>query len=203
MEEAELVQLASQGDLGAFNQLVLTYQNQAFNQAYRLIGNYDVAEDITQDAFLIAFRKIYQFRGGSLRAWLLKIVTNVCYDNMRTWKRASLQPLEPVNEDGETNESPYWIKDPNMLPEELIEMSELRELIEHGFNKLPLCFRNAVTLIDIQQLSYKEAAFVMGTSIGTLKSRLARGRSMLRTALTEMNTAKSLIDEFTRLEAVS
>ena len=200
MEETELVRAASQGDLGAFNELVLKYQNQIFNLAYRLLGN-DVAEDVTQDTFILAFQKLYQFRGGSLQAWLLKIVTNLCYDEMRTWKRAPLLPLEPINEDGEANESPYWIKDPNVLPEESIEMSELRDMIELGLSKLPFNFRMAVTLVDIQQLNYKEAAFVMGTSMGTLKSRLARGRLMLRNALMRMSRAKGLTYEFTRWEA--
>src|SRR5512134_1988643 len=124
MEEAELVQLASQGDLGAFNELVLKYQNLVFSHAYGLLGN-DIAEDITQDTFILAFQKLYQFRRGSLRAWLLKIATNLCYDKMRTWKRAPLQTLEPIHEDGEINESPYWIKDPNLLSEESIEIREL------------------------------------------------------------------------------
>jgi RNA polymerase sigma-70 factor, ECF subfamily len=202
MEEVELVQLASQGDLGAYNKLVLKYQNLVFSHAYGLLGNYDAAEDITQDAFLLAFRKMYQFRGGSLRAWLLKIVTNLCYDEMRTWKRAPLQPLEPINEDGEINESPYWIKDPNLLPEESIEMKELRVGIGRGLSTLPINFRIAVTLVDIQELSYQEAAFVMGTSIGTLKSRLARGRLMLRDALMSIYRAKGLRYEATSSEAV-
>lgn len=202
MEETELVRAAIQGDLVAFNKLVLKYQDQAFNQAYRLLGNSDLAEDITQDTFLLAFRKMYQFRGGSFQAWLLKIVTNLCYDEMRTWKRTPFLPLEPVNKDGETDESPYWIKDPNALPEESIEMSELRHVIELGLSKLPLYFRIAVTLVDIQQLNYKEAAFVMGTSIGTLKSRLARGRLMLQNALMKMYKAKGLIYDSTSSEAV-
>jgi RNA polymerase sigma factor (sigma-70 family) len=198
MEETELVQLASQGDLGAYNKLVLKYQNLVFSHAYGLLGNYDAAEDITQDAFILAFRKMYQFRGGSLRAWLLKIVTNLCYDEMRTWKRAPLQSLELINEDGETNESPYWIKDLNLLPEESIEMKELRVGIQSGLSRLPMNFRIAVTLVDIQELSYQEAAFVMGTSIGTLKSRLARGRLMLRDALMKIYRTNGLTYEFTR-----
>jgi RNA polymerase sigma-70 factor (ECF subfamily) len=198
MEEAELMQLACQGDLDAFNELILTYQNQVFNQAYRLLGNGDVAEDITQDAFILAFHKLYQFRGGSFRAWLLKIATNLCYDKMRTWKRTPLQPLEPINEDGETNESPYWIKDSNLLPEESVEMSELREALEYGLSALPINFRIAVILVDIQQLEYQDAAFVMETSIGTLKSRLARGRLMLRNALVKMDPTQDLIYQFTR-----
>ena len=201
MEETELIQLASQGDLGAFNELVLKYQNLVFSHAYGLLGN-DVAEDITQDAFILAFRKMYQFRGGALRAWLLKIVTNLCYDEMRTWKRTRLQPLEPVNEHGETNESPYWIRDPNPLPEQSLEMVELLEEIQRGLSTLPINFRIAVTLVDIQELSYQEAAFVMDSSISRLKSRLARGRSMLRNALMSIYRAKGLSYESTSWKAV-
>ena len=200
MEEAELMQLACQGDLDAFNELILKYQNQVFNQAYRLFGNDDIAEDITQDAFLLAVRKMYQFRGGSFQAWLLKIVTNLCYDEMRTWKRAPFLPLEPVDEDGETNESPYWIKDPSVLPEESIEIRELRDLIERGLSKLPFNFQIVANLVDVQQLDYKEAALVMGTSIGTVKSRLARGRLMLRNALVKIYPAQDLIYQFSRSE---
>jgi RNA polymerase sigma-70 factor (ECF subfamily) len=198
MDEAELIQLARQGEIGAFSELILKYQNQVFNQAHHLLENDDVAEDVTQDAFLLAFRKFYQFRGGPFRAWLLKIATNLCYDKMRTWNRTPLQPLEPINEDGETNESPYWIKDSNLLPKESVEMSELREALEYGLSALPINFRIAVILVDIQQLEYQDAAFVMETSIGTLKSRLARGRLMLRNALVKMDPAQDLIYQFTR-----
>ena len=189
MEEAELVQLASQGDLVAFNELVLKYQNLVFSHAYGLLGN-DIAEDITQDTFILAFQKLCQFRRGSLQAWLLKIATNLCYDELRTWKRTPLQSLEPIHEDGEINESPYWIKDPNLLPEESIEIRELRVEIERGLSTLPMNFRIAVTLVDIQELSYEETALIMGTSIGTLKSRLARGRLMLRDSLMTMYRTK-------------
>jgi RNA polymerase sigma-70 factor (ECF subfamily) len=198
MEEVELTQLARQADLYAFNELVLKYQDQVFNHASRLLGNDDVAEDVTQDTFLLAFRKIYQFQGGSFRAWLLKIATNLCYDEMRTWKRAPFLPLETVNEDGETNDSPYWIKDPGLLPEASIEIRELRDLIERGLGNLPFNFRIVVSLVDLQQLNYKEAAFVMGTSIGTVKSRLARGRLMLRDALAKIYPAQDLIYQFSR-----
>jgi len=179
MEEFELIRAARQGDLEAFNQLVLKYQDMVFGNAYRILQNYDIAEDIAQDAFILAFRKIYQYRGGSFRAWLLKIVTNLCYSEMRTWKHQSYQALEPLNRDGELYETPDWIKDTNLLPEESVELHELQIAIEHGLSGLQINYRNAVTLVDIQQLNYKEAAFVMGTSIGTLKSRLARGRMQL------------------------
>jgi RNA polymerase sigma-70 factor, ECF subfamily len=203
MEEAEPIQLARKGDLEAYNILVLKYQDQVFNHSYGLLGNSDLAEDMAQDTFLLSFRKIFQFRGGSFRAWLLKIAINLCYDEMRTWKRTPTQPLELVNEDGEINESPYWIKDHYMLPEESVEMHEFCEAIERGLGELSLSFRIAVILVDIQQLDYKEAAAAMGTSTGTLKSRLARGRMMLRNFLLRMHAIKAFTDEFTKLEVVT
>ena len=188
MEELELIRATKQNDLEAFNQLVLKYQDIVFGQAYRILQNYDIAEDITQEAFILAFQRLYQFRGGSFRAWLLKIATNLCYDEIRTWKRASLQSLEPSTINGETYESPSWLQDTNLLPEESVENHELRAEIEHGLNRLQINYRNAVTLVDVQQLNYKEAAFIMGTSIGTLKSRLARGRMQLGNHLMRLNS---------------
>jgi len=180
MEGLELVQAANNGDLNAFNELVLKYQEQVFNHASRLLRNHDIAEDVTQEAFLLAFRKLYQFRGGSFRAWLLKIVTNLSYSEMRTWKRASFQPLEPIDQGGETNESPYWIKDLAPLPEEAAEINDTSKILEGAMSKLPVAYRTTLSLIDIQEFNYKEAASIMGVSIGTVKSRLARGRMQFR-----------------------
>lgn len=187
MDDKELIQKASHGDLSAFNQLVLKYQDLIFNHAQRLLGNQDMAEDIAQEAFILAFRKLHQYRGGSFRAWLLRIVTNLCYSEMRTWKRSSFLALEPLNKDGETNESPYWIQDPGPLPEEIVETGELHEKLEHALQELPTIYRNAVSLIDIQELSYKEAASVMGVPVGTVRSRLARGRMQIQESLKDMD----------------
>lgn len=187
MKDMELVQAAKKGDLTAFNELVLNYQDQVFNLAYRILENQDLAEDISQDAFILALRKIHQFRGGSFRAWLLKIVTNLCYSEMRTWKRESLQGLEPDNDQGEANESPPWMKDQKPSPEETVELGELHETLENALNKLPAVYGITVSLIDIQRLEYKEAAAVMGVSIGTVKSRLARGRMQFREILKNMD----------------
>ena len=179
MEEIELIQTARQADFTAFNELVLKYQDQVFNLARRILGNEDLAEDATQEAFIHAFQKLHQFRGGSFRAWLLKIATNLCYDEMRAWKRHPDLPLEPTNMENNTDESPWWIKDPGPLPEEMAEMSDLQNLLEDGLNQLPLKFRTVVTLVDVHQMDYKEASRVAGIPIGTVKSRLARGRMQL------------------------
>lgn len=187
--EADLVRAARQSDLEAFNHLVMKYQNIAFDQAYRILQSYDYAEDITQNVFILAFQKLYQFRGGSFRAWLLKIATNLCYDELRNWKRASLQSLEPLNKDDEPYEYPYWLKDTAMLPEESVEARELSALLEYALSRLPVSYKTAVSLVDIQQLDYKKAAFAMGIPVGTLKSRLARGRMQLRKNLAGLDMA--------------
>ena len=186
MEELELIQIASQGNLTAFNELVLKYQDQVFSLARRILGNQDLAEDVTQDTFILAFQKIHQFRGGSFRAWILKIATNLCHDEMRTWKRHSHLPLEPTDKENNTNESPYWIKDPGPLPEEEAEMSDLRKVLEDGLNQLPMKFRLVVALIDVHRMDYKEVSRIAGVPIGTVKSRLARGRMQLSQTLGDL-----------------
>jgi RNA polymerase sigma factor (sigma-70 family) len=187
-EDNELVQATSQGDLTAFNELVLKYQDQVFNLARFILDNQDLADDITQMTFILAFQKIHQFRGGSFRAWVLKIAKNLCYDEMRRWEHSSHQSLEPTDQEGKANESPYWLKDLQPLPEEIVETGDLYKRVEDGLNKLPLKFRTIVTLIDIQQMDYKEASLVAGVPLGTVKSRLARGRIQLRSIL--LDTAK-------------
>ena len=196
MEDTELVLAAKQGNLNAFNELVLKYQNQVFDHASRLLGNCDIAEDITQDAFVLAFRKIYQYRGGSFRAWLLKIATNLAYSEMRTWKREPFHGLESLDKDGETNESPYWMNDQNPGPEEEVEIGELRETLECALSQLPAIYRVAVSLINIHGLDYKEAASIMGVSIGTVKSRLARGRMQFLKILKEVDAINNSKHKF-------
>ena len=101
MDEASLIQAARQGDLDAFNRLVLAYQDRLYTQAYRLLGEAEAAEDATQEAFISAYRNIHTYRGGSFRGWLLRIVTNACYDELRRRKRRPTQPLEPLDEEDE------------------------------------------------------------------------------------------------------
>jgi RNA polymerase sigma-70 factor (ECF subfamily) len=182
-DETSLLAAVRQGDLEAFNRLVLRHQDRIFNHALWLLGDHAAAEDVTQDAFVRAFQRFKQFRGGSFRSWVLKIATNLSYDEMRYRKRRPAQPLEPEDEYGETIESPYWIRDTGPLPEESVEMTELGETLQNALNQLPAQYRAAITLVDIQELDYLEAAEVMSVSIGTVKSRVARGRSLLRTAL--------------------
>lgn len=186
MDEVELINYAKQGDLDAFNRLVLVYQDVVYAQAYHMMGEPDSAEDATQEAFISAFRKLRSYRGGSFRAWLLRIVTNACYDELRRRKRRPTTPLEPLDEDNEEIESPRWIADPAEPPEESVERAELRDAIQRCLGELPHDFRAVVLLVDVQGFDYREAAEVIGKPVGTVKSRLSRARLRLRNCLQEV-----------------
>lgn len=183
MDEPALIQDAQRGDLEAFNQLVLAYQEVVFNTALRILGDEDLAADAAQEAFISAFRAIAFYRGGSFRAWLLRTVTNACYDELRRKKRRPTTPLEPETDDGEEVESPRWLADPHSSPEEQLDQAELEHAIQHCLQNLPTDFRAVVVLADIQGLDYTEVAAALRRPLGTVKSRLARARLRLRECL--------------------
>jgi RNA polymerase sigma-70 factor (ECF subfamily) len=183
MDEVALIQAARQGDLDSFNRLVLAYQDLVYSQAMRMMGDPEASEDAAQDAFIAAFRKLDTYRGGSFRAWLLRIVTNLCYDELRRRKRRPTTPLEPFDNEEEEIESPRWLSDPGETPEEATEQAELANALRHCLNDLPPDFRSIVILVDIQGLDYAETAQAIGKPLGTVKSRLARARMRLRDCL--------------------
>jgi RNA polymerase sigma-70 factor (ECF subfamily) len=183
MDESALIQDAQHGDLQAFNTLVLAYQDVLFNTALRILNDEDQAADAVQDAFLSAFRALTSYRGGSFRAWLLRMVTNACYDELRRKKRRPTTPLEPETADGEEVESPYWLADMHASPEESLDQAELEHAVQHCLENLPADFRAVVVLADIQGLDYSEVAVAVHKPLGTIKSRLARARSRLRACL--------------------
>jgi RNA polymerase sigma-70 factor, ECF subfamily len=183
MDEAALIIAAQQGDITAFNNLVVTYQDLVYNQAYRMMGEPEYAADATQEAFISAYRNLRSYRGGSFRAWLLRIVTNACYDELRRRQRRPTTSLEPLDDGGEEMESPHWLADPGETPEDSLERAELGTAIQNCLDDLPLDFRSAVILVDIQGMDYSEAAQTVGKPVGTIKSRLARARSRLRDCL--------------------
>jgi RNA polymerase sigma-70 factor, ECF subfamily len=180
MEEMDLIQLAAGGDLDAFNQLVLQHQGRVYNLAYRILGHSQTAEDVTQDTFLNAFLKLNTYRGGSFKSWLMRIASNLCYDQIRREKSRPTTPLEPNNGDGEELESAQWLVDPSPSPSSQCERAEFWDDIQELLNRLPPEYRTAVVLVDIQEMDYTGAAAAMGVSLGTMKSRLVRGRLKLR-----------------------
>jgi RNA polymerase sigma factor (sigma-70 family) len=185
MDEAELLRLAQHGDLDAFNSVVLAHQTRAYNVALRVLGDGEAAADATQDAFLSAYRNLRSYRGGSFRAWLLRIVTNACYDELRRRKRrpaTSLEDLAPESEDGEP-EVEAWLATRADGPERLSERAELVTAIQDCLDRLPDEFRIVAVLADVQGCGYDEVATAIGKPLGTVKSRLARARARLRDCL--------------------
>jgi RNA polymerase sigma-70 factor (ECF subfamily) len=183
MDEVALVAEAQRGDLDAFNTLVLHFQDSVFNTALRILGDEELAADATQEAFISAFRGLNSFRGGSLKAWLLRTVTNACYDELRRKKRRPTTPLEPDDPGGSPEDSPRWLADPGLSPEERAEEGELEHAIQHCLEALPLEFRTVVVMADIEGLDYAQVASSVRVPLGTIKSRLARARLRLRDCL--------------------
>lgn len=177
MDEQTLIAPARKGDARAFNQLVLLYQSMVYNLAYRILGDPDAAADATQDAFISAFKAMRKFRGGSFKAWMLRIVTNACYDQLRVKQRRPSESLDdlPVEQDYVS-----YMRDPGEQPPEYVERQELNRTIQDAIRELPAEQRIVVVLSDVQGLSYQEIAQVAGLSLGTVKSRLSRGRAKLR-----------------------
>ena len=178
-----MIQAAKGGDLDSFNHLVLAYQDLIYSHAFRMVGEEESADDATQNTFISAYNHLGSFRGGSFKAWLLRIVTNACYDELRRRKRRPTVPLEPLDDTGEEVESARWMVDPIDQPEEQVQRVELQNAIQHCLDNLPDDFRSAVIMVDVQGLDYSEAAVAIGKPIGTIKSRLARARLRLRDCL--------------------
>lgn len=177
LQEQLCVARAEQGNVEAFNQLVLAYQRQVYNLAYRTLGNPDEAADATQDAFLAAFRAIGSFRGSAFRPWLLKIAVNACYDRLRRVRRRPADSLESlVDAAGESSLAP----DQAPGPESEALRAETAAQLQAGLLSLPEEQRLVVVLSDVQGYSYEEIAEATGSSLGTVKSRLSRARARLR-----------------------
>jgi RNA polymerase sigma-70 factor (ECF subfamily) len=176
MDEDRLIARARRGDGEAFSELVLRYQDMVYNVAYRILGDEQDATDATQDAFLSAYQAVGKFRGGSFRGWLLRIVTNASYDCLRRAKRYAAVSLD----DGEAIDWHECVADPGELPEESAERQELGRRIQRGLMALSLKHRVVLVLVDLQGLSYAEAAHVLRVPLGTVRSRVSRGRRALR-----------------------
>jgi RNA polymerase sigma-70 factor (ECF subfamily) len=181
--EKTLIRAAQRGDLEAFNQLVLRYQNLLFGIALRLLNDEDVAADAVQEALISAFRRFHTFRGDSLRSWLARVVVNACYDEMRRKRRQHSVPLEQYNAEGDEIETSYWLVDSQADPELQYEASELEGALQRSLSKLPSIYRVVLILVDIEGLSYEEAAVAARIPVGTVKSRLARARLQMQKSL--------------------
>jgi len=184
MDEQALIKAAKAKDLDAFNQLVLEYQQLVYNVALRMMNDQDAADDAAQQAFIAAYQKIHTFRSGSFKAWILRIVTNKCYDMLRSQKRHASQAVDTIDTGvDDDEENAVLIQDDTPLPEDQVALKELEAAVQHCINELPREFKAAVVLIDLQGLNYQEASQTIHVPLGTIKSRLARARMNLQDCL--------------------
>ncbi len=191
-EDTKLVDKAQGGDLVAFNLIVERYQAHVFNLSARILGNRTTAEDITQETFISAYRAIKKFRGGSLRSWLLSIAANASRDFLRSSRRRPEQSLD------ESLLNPgFQVASGDESPEQQVLRVELSTEIQRAILSLPVDQRTILVLIDVQGLSYEEAAESTGASLGTVKSRLSRARGRVRDYL--RNHPELLPDEFRQI----
>jgi RNA polymerase sigma-70 factor, ECF subfamily len=180
--ESALISSAQNGDLDAFNSLILLHQEALFNIALRTIGDEDRAADAVQDALIAAFRGLSTFHGGSFRAWLARTVVNKCYDEYRRSSRHPTIPLTPIVDDEEVEDG-GWLRDPGPSPEARFDETELADALQVCLKALPFAARVVLALVDVDGLSYEEAAIALRIPVGTVKSRLARARGSMRVAL--------------------
>jgi len=176
-EEQQLIESARSGDARAFAALMAPYQSLLYNAAYRILGDGEAAADATQEALLSVYRSLGTFRGGSFRAWLLRIITNACYDHLRRKQRRPTSSLEALLVGARVHRAfTESIED----PEDYVIRRDLGRTIQRGLRLLNDDQRIAIVLSDIHGLSYPEIAEITGVPVGTVKSRISRGRARLR-----------------------
>ena len=171
------------GQTSCFNCIIETYQTQAYNLACRILDDWSLAEDALQEALVSGYRAFRQFRGDNLAAWLMRIVANRCRDMLRSQRAHPTLPLDPLARDSDDPDSiPSALNIPSSdeSPQDYAERGDLNRAIQAGLNTLPQEQRLAVLLVDVQGFSYEEAGLSMDCSLGTVKSRVSRGRSGLR-----------------------
>jgi RNA polymerase sigma-70 factor (ECF subfamily) len=175
--EEQIIARAVAGDLTAFNQLILAYQNLAYSVAYRTLQDDAAAADVVQESFIKAYRGIAAFQGGSFKSWIIRIVANTCYDLLRSRQRKLTDSLDDLAENDE--HAPHLV-DPADNPHAHVERMELHALIERSFQALPPEQRLVLTLCDVHGYAYDEIAEITGVPMGTVKSRINRARARVR-----------------------
>ncbi len=184
MEFADTVaEVARDEDRREFDGLVERYHKQAYNIAYRMAGNHADAEDLTQEAFIRAFRFFGQYRRElPFDSWLYKIMSNVFIDRLRRRPKVKMRSIDqPVTTD--EGEAQFEIADQSDGPEDIVLSQEMDGRMQAALENLPEAFRITVIYADIEGLSYEEIAEATNTNIGTVRSRLHRGRRLLRDKL--------------------
>ncbi len=172
------------GDLESFERLIEKYQHVAYNIAYRMVGNEEDAKDMTQEAFIKVFKSISGFReDSSFSTWLYRIVMNTCKDELRK-KKLKVVSIDREIEVGESSVT-FEIPDYTYSPETVFEKKQLHQMLSKALTDLPEQNRIVVIMRDVQGFSYEAIAECINIPVGTVKSRINRGRHMLREMITK------------------
>lgn len=186
MQDELLIRRAQSGDEGAFEQLLLAHQKGVYNLCLRMAGNPDDALDLSQEAFIRAWRALGQYQfDAAFSTWLFRLTSNVCIDFLRRQKRQQHMSLT-VTDDDEPGEE-FTVPDPAPGPEEQAVHNERRQAVARAMAALPGDYRAVMQLRAVEELSYEQIAEILDIKVGTVKSRLARARTQLRKILKDGN----------------
>lgn len=187
LDEAALIERCLSGDDTAFDQIIARYQDMVFNVAYRFLGGHDEAVDLSQEVFLQIYRKLSSFRqDASLKTWIYRIVINRAKNRQRWWKRRlGEMTAMPIDE---AESSPHWelsapVHSGIVAPDKALERKEMGHILRSAIDGLPFDQRTILILKEIEGLSYEEISSALDLPLGTVKSRLARARKLLREKL--------------------
>jgi len=187
--EAEFIENLKSGDAAAFDTLVLRYTNDIYALLYRLTEDAEEASDLTQETFLQTLKAIKNFRGeADLKTWLFRIAINESRNRFRWWTRRKREKTDSLDAPIGNSQTPVHetMSGSSANPEETILQREREKVLTKALRDLPVIFREAVVLCDIEGLSYEQIAAALEINIGTVKSRIARGREELRRKLVDI-----------------
>lgn len=188
-EDAEIIERFRAGDMRAFDMILQRYENRVFNFTLRMLGDYQNAREVTQDTFLRAFRYLGNYRGdGKFSTWLFTIASStsknaIAYYRIRDKYRQNViqdpeqgGPLDPLD----------IVPDTTGAPENRFEQNTVSEMLTQAIKDLPETYRKVIVLKDVNDFSYEEISEIVGVPLGTVKSRIARARLLLREKLTQL-----------------
>lgn len=191
MEDADLVTAAQAGDMRSFEELVARHRDKIFARAYSMTRNEEEAVDLSQEAWVRAWKKLRQFHGdSSFSTWMTRITINLCLDYLRKKKRRIFESIEKMNEESGGVERLMPLVDEN--PTAGLEKNELRRKIDQALEQLSETHRSVIVMHEFEEMEYREIAQKMDCSIGTIMSRLFYARKKLATLLTKYKQEEGL-----------
>lgn len=183
--EKDLILQSKSGDIESFEKLIKTYQKMAYNVAYRIMGNEEDAKDMTQEALIKVYRNIKSFRmDSSFSTWLYRIVMNTCKDALRKKKAVVISLDKPIHTT--EGEMQMEFEDDQPTPEEKLVTKETQKMVHDALQKVNEVNRVVLVLRDIKGFSYQEISDIVDVPVGTIKSRINRGRQELKKILTQV-----------------